>query len=142
MELSTDRNTVQLHVEGTHNAAQVESLIRTLALLRSDMLPGVPADKDDQAKGGACAILEKHPALTMAALRGGGFRLWFRNCGLGWLAYEIDNRSAASVRNLITKHIGQRETVDFVDTVSPYVDRQRAHHRGEVSALAGSVSNA
>ncbi len=119
MELSTDRNTVRLQIEGSHNAAQVESLIRTLALMRADMLPGVPADKDQQDKGGANAIVEKQTTLTMVALRGGGFRLWLRNRGLGWLAYEIDERAATSMRNLITKHTAVRETADFADTLAP-----------------------
>lgn len=119
MELSTDRNTVRLHIEGVHNAAQVESLIRTLALMRTDMLPGVPVDKDKQDKGGANAIVEKQPMLTMVALRSGGFRLWLRNRGFGWLAYEIDDRAATSMRNLISKHTKARETADFADTLSP-----------------------
>ena len=119
LELSADRNTVQLQIHGTHNAALLESLVRTLAPLRAETLPGVPADRDHQIKGGANTIMEKQPALSMAVLRGGGFRLWVRNCGLGWLAYEIDNRCAASVSKLIIKHIGTRETPDFANTVSP-----------------------
>ena len=75
MELSTDRNTVQLQIQDMHNAAQLASLISTLALPRAEMLPGVPADRDHQIKGGANTIMEKQPALSMAALRGGGFRL-------------------------------------------------------------------
>lgn len=75
LELSADRNTVQLQIQGTHNAAQLKSLVRTLAPLRAEMLPGVPADRDHQIKGGANTIMEKQPALSMAVLRGGGFRL-------------------------------------------------------------------
>lgn len=58
-------------------------------------------------------LIEKEPSLSMAALRGGGFRLWVRNRGLGWLAYEINTQVARSIYNLIGRHTSGVEGVDL-----------------------------
>lgn len=78
------------------------------------MEPAVAASRTDIAAMADDALLiEKEPSLSMAALRGGGFRLWVRNRGLGWLAYEINTQVARSIYNLIGRHTSGVEGVDL-----------------------------
>jgi len=114
MNLSDDKRTLHLDISGPHTAGQLDSLIRSLALQRAAMEPAVAASRTDIAAMADDALLiEKEPSLSMAALRGGGFRLWVRNRGLGWLAYEINTQVARSIYNLIGRHTSGVEGVDL-----------------------------
>ena len=114
MKLSSDKRTLALEIRGPHTAEQLDVLIRKLAALRADMLPGVPASRTElgeQSNDGV--LLEKEPSLSMAALRAGGFRLWVRNRGLGWLAYEITDQVAMSIHSLISRSAHKVEGVNL-----------------------------
>ncbi len=114
MKLSDDKQTLHLDIRGPHTAAELDSLIRSLALQRANMEPAVAASRTEIAGLADDAVLiEKDPALSIAALRGGGFRLWVRNRGLGWLAYEINVQVARSIYTLIGKHTSGIEAVDL-----------------------------
>jgi len=112
MKLSDDKQTLHLDVRGPHTAQQLDRLIRTLATLRADMTPEVATSRMDLAAQADDVLIEQDPSL-MAALRGGGFRLWVRNRGLGWLAYEIDNQVAMSIHSLISRSAHKVEGVDL-----------------------------
>lgn len=105
MKLSSDLKSVELTVSGRYTAAELDQLMRTLAEMRATMLPSVPPTRDRllQESGGS-VLIEKDPSLAIAARRGGGFRLWVRNQGFGWLAYEIDNKTAIGMRDMVNKH--------------------------------------
>ena len=102
--LAMTKKTVELNINGEHTAAQVDELLSTLALIRADMEPPVPMTRSELAQETGSILVEDKPSLLMAALRGGGFRLWLRHRGFGWLAYQIDNSTAVGMRQLIQQH--------------------------------------
>ena len=115
MKLSTDLRTLELSINGRYTATELDVLLRALAELRATMLPGVPQSRADLLQDGSAGsvLIEKEPSITIAARRNGGFRMWVRNQGFGWLAYEIDNRAAIGVRDMIAKHTGGVEDVNL-----------------------------
>lgn len=70
-----DGDAVTLDIHGSHNAAQLDALIRHLAKLRARLLPAVAVQRDALAQTDDAVLLQDQPSLSMAALRGGGFRL-------------------------------------------------------------------
>ena len=88
---------LRVRIDETLDAAGVEQLMRRLALLRADMQPPVPTARDPDAS----TIAEENPALLIATLRNGGVRLWLRHRGYGWLAWQLDDRSAIGIARYI-----------------------------------------
>lgn len=111
MKLTDDKRTVELDIRGAYTAQQLESLLQKLALLRADMAPQVPHTR---AQVDADVLVEDKPGLVIAQRRDGGFRLWLRHRGYGWLTYQIDDRSAAGAANFIRSKTAGVEAIDFV----------------------------
>ena len=85
MNISNDKTRLSINLTGTHTALQIEELMRTLAEARAAMTPAVAATRADLADT-AELLIEDNAALTIALRTNGGFRLWLRNRGYGWLA--------------------------------------------------------
>ena len=114
-----DGDAVTLDIHGSHNAAKLDALIRHLAKLRARLLPAVAVQRDALAQTDDAVLLQDQPSLSMAALRGGGFRLWARHQGLGWLAYDISAQKAASIASLIGRTPASLTAVDLVQHEEP-----------------------
>lgn len=112
MKLNADKTLANLDIKGEMDAAGLDSLLRKLSLLRADMTPEVPGSRGD-LNDEAGVLIEDKPALVIAARRDGGFRLWLRHRGFGWLAYQIDNRNAVSMANYINSR-GAPEAVNLI----------------------------
>jgi hypothetical protein len=96
-------------------AEEIEDLIRTLALKRATMKPEVPNSPDWLLQeGDKHVLIEDSPALSIRARAHGGYRIWIRNRGIGWLAFEIDDQTGATLRDFLRKHSGEGPPVDFV----------------------------
>jgi hypothetical protein len=95
------------------NAAELDLLLRRLALIRAEMSPPVPQHAGKQEMK---VLVEDMPALSIRARDSGGFRLWLRHSGYGWLAYQIDSRTAAGLASFVAKHTSASE-MNAVDLV-------------------------
>ena len=105
MTLNTDKTRVNLEMNADMTATDMDALIRKLALLRADMTPAVPATRDELEQVNMEVLIEDKPGLVIAARQDGGFRLWLRHRGYGWLAYQIDNLSATGMHSYLGTRI-------------------------------------
>ena len=94
MKLNTDHTRAQLSIQTELDAAGVEQLIRQLALLRSQMEPGVPSYPGDNTP----TLSHDGPALLMDKPQPDG-SVTIRLCspGLGWTSWRLP---AADVQTL------------------------------------------
>ncbi len=117
MRLSADNRLAQVELAAELDSAGVESLIRELAELRAQMLPPVAAHRRDLDAEHA-VLIESEPGLFIAARASGGFRLWVRNRGFGWVAYEIGSGEAVGLARYILSRTGG-EGVDLIGHDEP-----------------------
>ena len=113
MKLNSSKTALQIAINGTYSAQEVDGLLRQLALLRADMAPEVPMTQKELDET-AHVLMEDKPGLRIAELRQGGFRLWLRHRGYGWLAYQIDARTAAGAAKFIHGKTSGVEALDLI----------------------------
>ena len=111
MELTDDKSRLRLTVDAALNAAEVERLIANLAQLRAGMLPGVqqplPEPSEDVAPAPG-VLAQNDPYVSLKPLRGGAVRLYARSDGLGWLAFDLPERTARSMRDYLQSIVPER----------------------------------
>ena len=73
----------------------------------------MPDKRAELADDGA-VLIEDKPALHIGLRRQGGFRLWLRHSGYGWLAYQLDERSAAGMAAFVLERSAADEVRDFI----------------------------
>jgi hypothetical protein len=105
MILNTEKTVASVQVNADMTTVELDALLRKLALLRADMTPPVPMDRDEQFASQGALLEEDQPELFIASRRSGGFRLWARHRGYGWLGYQITDTTAATVANYITSKV-------------------------------------
>jgi hypothetical protein len=115
MKLVADDSRLQIdRLEGTLTALQVDNLISQLAELRAAMTPPVSQKRPDPLKEPELRItMEDEPEMTAAFLRDGRFRLWVRNRGFGWCAYNITAQHAAGLGQYMLGKLPPGEAVDL-----------------------------
>lgn len=105
MKLNREKTLAHLEINGELDAQGLDALVRQLALLRADMTPPVPATRDAMEDAGEPVLIEDKPGLIIAARLDGGFRLWLRHRGLGWLGYQIDDQAAVGLANFVSRRV-------------------------------------
>lgn len=113
MKLNAEKTSVNLQINADLTTADLDALLRKLALLRAEMNPPVPESLESLLETGS-ALVEDKPGLVIAQRQGGGFRLWLRHRGYGWLAYQMDNTSAATMASYI-KERADNEGANLVE---------------------------
>ena len=114
MKTTADGKTIRLNINATMNAAQLDTLLHELALARAGMTPAVPASRDAAIKDGGLVTIEDGQSAVIARRREGGFRLWLRHRGFGWLAWEIEDRFARGMADYITANTAATEDINLV----------------------------
>jgi len=114
MKTANDGKTIRLEINSTLDAGQLDTLIHELALARSEMTPAVPSNRDAAIKDGSLATIEDGQSAVIARRRDGGFRLWLRHSGFGWLAWEIDDRFARGMADYITANTSAAENINLI----------------------------
>ncbi|MDM0003908.1 hypothetical protein QTI51_04005 [Variovorax sp. J22G73] len=109
MKLSADKKKLQLQIEGEFDAAGVEQLIRDLAELRRDMQPGVPATWEAAFQADCGVEQEDKPGVSVGQRLDGTFRLAMRHRGLGWLSFQLDQRTASALAEFIAQRSARTE---------------------------------
>lgn len=100
MKLNDEKSRIALAIDREMDASELDELLRQLAEMRAEMRPAIAQTRAEL--DGTEVLVEDKPGLVIAALTGGGFRLWLRHRGFGWLAYQIDNRAAIGMRDYIS----------------------------------------
>ena len=91
------RSKIPLQVNGEFSAAELEEIIRELAVARAGMDPPVPLDPPSEGAEGD--VLEQQQAQFSIRTRAdGGLRIWLRSEGIGWMAFTL---SAAARKDLL-----------------------------------------
>ena len=97
MNLSDDKRTVHLSIEGDLTAEDLQALIAQLARVRARMLPAVPgapaADDLDSA--------ERAEGFAVRTLSAEYIQLLFRDLGLGWLSIALEIDQARVLREFL-----------------------------------------
>ncbi|WP_422842942.1 hypothetical protein [Acidovorax sp. M2(2025)] len=90
MQLSDDRTQATLAINKTLSATELESLIRELATLRSQMTPEVtPAPKDSEGAGVPVMTQDKPTLAIQYPLEDAHVTVYLRSLGLGWTAWRL-----------------------------------------------------
>lgn len=109
--IAPDAASVDLRIEGTFTAVQLEDLISDLAVVRGRLCPEVAravADLDRKVS------VEDDPDFQLRLLNDGRIRLWIRNRGLGWLVFNLPVRNACAMRDyLISNTPADRTSLEF-----------------------------
>lgn len=104
MKLNEAKTLASLQINADMDAAELDALLRKLALMRAAMTPTVPLQLETPQELEHPMLQEVDPALVMVPLRDGCCRLVFRHQGFGWLAYQINRHTvaglAASLNNI------------------------------------------
>lgn len=115
MKITIEVDRITIDGSQTPSAEQIEELIRRLILVRSGMHPAVPKKLPTEASPEMQVLIEDQPDLSIAARSGGGFRLWVRHSGIGWLGFQLDGKTAAGMARFITNHTGGIEPIDLIN---------------------------
>lgn len=94
--------TIDIALNGTFNAAELEEIIHEFAKARSSLLPPVPSSIEGASLANANTLVERSPSFTFATLADGGLRIHIRSSGFGWLAFTLSAAERAHVGKLIT----------------------------------------
>ncbi|MBV7543308.1 hypothetical protein [Acidovorax sp. sic0104] len=90
MQLNDDRSQATLAINQTLTAAEIENLIRELAILRSQMTPEVRMTPNEGGEGQAPAIAQNEPALAFEhPARDPHVTMYLRSTALGWTAWRL-----------------------------------------------------
>ncbi len=102
--LSDDTGSASITTSGPLSASDVESLIADLASLRSRMTPPVamstPGSREFDSNLPKTSK-QNDPEIAAARLHDGSIRLWIRNVGLGWLAFDMPHAKARAIADYI-----------------------------------------
>lgn len=119
MEPNDDGLTAHVVIDETVDASSLDALIRRLALLRADMRPEVPMTRDSIMASGQEVTVEDKPSLVIAKRTNGGFRLWLRHRGVGWIAYELGEVEAVHAAKYVLSR-SDDNGVDLIDHDEPH----------------------
>lgn len=90
LQASADNRTLDIAIDGSFTAAQVEALIRQLAMARAGLLPAVPAQNTSTPEGGQPRLVEDATSIVIERPQADGQVVWnLRSEGLGWVAWRL-----------------------------------------------------
>jgi len=109
IQLSADKQLAIVSIDRTLSAFELQTLIADLAVARAQMLPTVqfePPGRREPAPDSLNVSEQDDPYLQAARLRDGRIRLWIRNQGIGWLAFNIPADKACGLRDYLIANTG------------------------------------
>ena len=111
---TADGSTIRLDINADYDTVALDELIHQLAMARASMTPAIPLSRDSAIEDGSLATIEDGGSAVIARRQSGGFRLWLRHSGLGWMAWEIDNRFARGMADYIVTNTTPIEGANLV----------------------------
>lgn len=105
MNLNKDKTLASLHIQGDLTAQDMDVLISKLGEMRSDMHPSVAETRAKALTANAPATVENSPAMMTARLTDGRIRFWARSAGFGWMAFNVTESDAMSIRDFLIANL-------------------------------------
>jgi hypothetical protein len=108
MKANDDGRSVKLDIKAVMTTYEIEKLIRDLAELRAVMSPPVsiqPSNRRDAPEHYTQVSLQEEPYLEARQLVDGRIRLWVRNAGIGWMAFNLPVAKAQSLRDYFVANV-------------------------------------
>ena len=101
MKLLKNNTVLDVNINKSLSAAEVESLIYDLAELRAKMTPEVPMSRpipgSEEAQKNI--LMQDEPAIITKLLKDGNIRFWLRSHGLGWLVFNFTVSQSITLRD-------------------------------------------
>ncbi|MDK6078949.1 hypothetical protein [Massilia varians] len=111
MNLSDDKHTARLSIDGELTADDLQRLISDLAAMRAKMLPEVPnAPRPEDTE-----TAERVEGFAVRMLSDEYVQLLLRDLGLGWLSMALDIEQACALRDFLNRTLPQDHPVHFLD---------------------------
>jgi hypothetical protein len=92
----------RVSLTGEFTASEFEEIIRDLAQARASLQPAVPMRPPSTENEGD-VLLQEDSQFTFAKLATGGLRIWLRNEGIGWLAFNLSATDVRGIREFLAK---------------------------------------
>lgn len=106
MDINHDKTAALLNISGSYTAREIESLISDLALLRAKLEPPVPFTPPHGPDEPGNISVQSNPSIAIGRFRDGGGRLYIRNHGIGWLAFDFVQEQLARFRDAVLSRTG------------------------------------
>jgi translation initiation factor 2 beta subunit (eIF-2beta)/eIF-5 len=100
---------IKLNLEGEFSASDIESVIRTLAKARAGLKPQVPENPPTEYSTDE-ALVQAESKFSIATLANGGIRIWLRNEGIGWIAFDLGEADKRGIADFLSKKLGHTNT--------------------------------
>lgn len=103
MQVSEDKLSAAVEIQGNYCADEIEQLIGRLSALRAQMLPAVPMSPGDRnpERDPAAERAGGDPCVQVAVMRDGLTRFWVRHEGLGWFGFNLPVERARTLAQYI-----------------------------------------
>lgn len=93
-------------LNGEFSALELEEIIADLAQVRAGMQPAVPSKPDPDRN----VPVQERTLFSIRNILGGGARIWLRNEGFGWLAFELSAEEAVGLAEFLRNKRGHTYT--------------------------------
>lgn len=114
MELSSDRRSIRITMDSTLDAHGLSTFIADLAVTRANMEPQVPYEPPQAGDYSTNTSEQDNPYFQARRLRDGRIRLWIRNAGIGWMAFNIPAAQAITLRDYLIVHTDPNASSDLL----------------------------
>lgn len=116
MVISDDKKTAQISINKTLTASEIETLISELAVVRANMLPPIPFEvpkATDPDIDSSHVTVQDDPYVQVKLLKDNRIRIWLRSWGLGWMAFNLTQDNACTIRDYLIANTPDNRKVDF-----------------------------
>lgn len=104
MKLSDPKRRAMLDLVDGLSTPELETLISDLIEIRANAQPEVPLTLEEFRSGAGPApniSVVSDPYMSAKLLRDGGVRIWLRNPGIGWFAFNLATDKAGVLRDFL-----------------------------------------
>lgn len=92
----------RFELNGEFTAMELEEIIRDLAQVRAGLKPAVSMQPPSLLSEGEILVQEESQ-FAFRKLATGGLRIWLRNEGIGWLAFNLSSAYVLGIREFLNK---------------------------------------
>lgn len=110
MELSDDKRSVQIAINRTLSATELQTVVVKLATVRSEMLPEVSAAPDPDA----LTSHQEEGGFAIRRLSDGRIQLLLRHTGIGWLPLTLGVDQACILRDFLVANTPHDRTANLI----------------------------
>lgn len=116
MNFLEDNTKLQLSIDGTFTATELETLITKLAIARSKLKPAIsnePPTLETKEEDLPTYAHQTDPTFAIGKTTDGSINMWLRHEGLGWLIFTLPIDKAFILRDWLTNST-KEESLKFL----------------------------